>query len=38
MKRTPELAFAADPAVRAGARIESLLAEGSRPETDNSES
>lgn len=38
MKRTPELAFAADPAVRAGARIESLLAEGSRPETDTSES
>ena len=38
MKRTPELSFAPDPAVRAGARIESLLAEGPRPEPDATES
>lgn len=38
MKRTPELSFAPDPAVRAGARIESLLAEQPRPESDIAES
>jgi len=31
MKRTPELSFRPDPAVREGARIESLLAAGDRP-------
>jgi ribosome-binding factor A len=31
MKRTPELSFRPDPAVREGARIESLLASGDRP-------
>ncbi|NBR01190.1 MAG: 30S ribosome-binding factor RbfA [Actinobacteria bacterium] len=33
MKRTPELSFRPDPAVREGARIESLLAAGDRPVT-----
>lgn len=33
MKRTPELSFRPDPAVREGARIESLLASGDRPVT-----
>lgn len=33
MKRTPELSFRPDPAVREGARIESLLASGDRPDT-----
>lgn len=38
MKRTPELSFAPDPAVRAGARIESLLADRPQPESDTSDS
>lgn len=38
MKRTPELSFAPDPAVRAGARIESLLADRPLPESDTSDS
>jgi len=38
MKRTPELTFAPDPAVRAGARIESLLAERPRPDSDTPDS
>jgi len=33
MKRTPELSFRPDPAVREGARIESLLAADDRPIT-----
>lgn len=33
MKRTPELSFRPDPAVREGARIESLLAADDRPGT-----
>lgn len=33
MKRTPELSFRPDPAVREAARIESLLASGDRPVT-----
>ena len=38
IKHTPELMFAADPAVRAGARIDSLLAEQPRPEDGTPES
>lgn len=38
IKHTPELTFAPDPAVRAGALIESLLAEKPEPETGSTES